>query len=356
MRSEGTILDGSKSRWEAWEPEHELRSFSLGDVRYSRGFLRADMTSWFERLPGDWVAFFRSVGSDVQLASVETGLEFPEGLDRIVAVEFDNEPGVIGMSSATEQLLSDVVCRDVDRRAAELVVEYLERRFLSTLVRCWSGMLPISCLYAANSGSEEVEVSGVVHLSLLIGGAPCDVWAGVGPKMLDRLDETWRDLLRTKAQQEHQEPGSGEHLVSVQLAEISVRPEMLVDYLRTGTLIGLTLPVSSDVLLRLDGAPWAFGSLGQFSGGQSGNRFAVEIVQLTSEEPSPKDSATHLQVEIARVSLDGNEVLYHSQPGAVLLTKTLVGASAPLLISGEQVASAVLGQIEGQFALNVLPK
>src|SRR5262245_2700724 len=127
MQGEGKISNDSS--WQAWEPEKILRSFTLNEIRFSKGFLQADFREWFSGLKAHWLPLFRSLGAHVEVQSVEPGLVFPEGLERIVAFEIDNEPAVFGIASRSEQLLVDVIVGGCDERAGEVVLEYLERRF-----------------------------------------------------------------------------------------------------------------------------------------------------------------------------------------------------------------------------------
>jgi flagellar motor switch/type III secretory pathway protein FliN len=63
-----------------------------------------------------------------------------------------------------------------------------------------------------------------------------------------------------------------------------------------------------------------------------------------------------MRVELAQTDIDHEGLIEHAQRGAVLLTETPLGSRVSLIVSGEHVASATLGVINGSFALRVLPK
>ncbi len=348
MEVEGRIAGTGDVGIQPWQPETELQSLVLNDVRLSRGFLRAEPMRWFPALGTHWRPFLLSLGIEESKCSFEVGLEFPSGLDRIIPTDVDGEIAVIGMDNQTQALLVGVVAAGMGNVASELVIEYLERRLLSSLTKCWGGPGPLVCSYISPDITESVEVIGVVSLNFEIAGKSGAVHFGLGPKLVERLDSAERERTVKQGSAKYSEDI---YAVSVEIAQLAVPPAMLIDYLRGGTVIDLELPVSEQVNLRLNGELWARGRLCHFNG-----RFAVEIVEL---EPEPLDhpaSTTRVQVEVARVELTKEGLAEHGQLGVVLLTRTPIGGNASLIISGENVASAVIGQINGNFAVNVLPK
>jgi len=349
MQLGGKIADAADKSMLLWEPEKLLERCDLNEIRFSRGFLRAQPISWFPQLTTHWVTLFHSLSVEAEMLEVSAGLNFPEDLDRIVPIEVDGEAAVIGLDELSQKALVQAIapeCRDV---GADLAIEYVERRLLSTLMMEWSGPSPLHCYYVASDEATSVEVIGAVKISLSFSGMPCTVWFGMGARTLERLDLSWRQGLYS--QYEQIEPDDSIHYISVDIAELAVPPALLIDYMRSGTIIDLELPVSTNVFLNLNGQPWAEGVLRQYNG-----RFAVEITDISIEPTAASSNTTRVQVQIAEVELDYEAVVEHSQVGAILLSKSPVSTGAEMVISGESVATAVIGQIDGQFALNVLPK
>jgi len=349
MQLGGRIADPAEQPLLLWEPEKLLEPCDLNEIRFSRGFLRAHPGSWFPQLATHWVTLFHSLGVEAEILDASTGLSFPEELDRIVPIEVDGETAVIGLDELSQKALVQAVAPECAEIGADLAIEYVERRLLSTLMMEWSGPSPLHCYYIASNEGASVEVVGAVRISLSISGMPCTIWFGLGARALDRLDLSWRKSLFAQYQQS--EADDSIHEISIDIAELAVPPALLIDYMRSGTTIDLELPVSNNVFLNLNGEPWASGVLKEYNG-----RFSVEIVEINSEPAPPSSNTTKVQIQIAASELDHEGVIEHSQVGAILLSKSPISTTAAMVISGERVATALIGQINGQFALNVLPK
>ena len=352
MQGEGKIPGSGEEELLTWQPEASLPEPDVNEVRFSLGFLRAQPGKWFDSLASHWLPLFHGLGVEVRGVQVSTGFDFPEDLSRVTPMEVDGEIGVIGMDSRSESIIVQAVAPGATETASDIVVEYIERRLISTLVKSWSGEGNFTCYYISPDKAESAEVLGVIKASVQLSIGMVTVWFGIGPRLLERLDIQWREQIAAMQGRQASNALSDElHTITVNIAELAVPPAMLIDYMRSGTVIDLGVPVSQIVSLKLDGEPWAQGKLFRFNG-----RFAVQIGSLTPVRQQAPDSTTRVQIEIARAVLDKQGVVEHSQVGAFLLTSTPLSSTALLSISGENVANGLVGEIDGQFALSVLPK
>jgi hypothetical protein len=261
------------AEWRAWEPERLLQAFSSHQIRFHRGFTAVDPQKWFPALNAHWIPLFHTVGADFVVRGIQKDFSFPRDLPILFAIELDNEPAVLGLKRSCAQALTNAVAPGAQGAAAEVVLDYLERRFLSSLSRSWGGEGPLSCQHVGNSPNLS-SVAAVVQLSLTLSGDSCDVWLGVGPKALERLNSF--DVSDSK--RDNVDSG-GKVSVSLDLAELLVPPELLIDYLRTGTVIGLELPVRPQVIIRANETAYGIGKLGRFD-----DRFAVEFIEVTDSK------------------------------------------------------------------------
>jgi hypothetical protein len=343
MLTTGRIADNAASTWQNWEPGKRLPSHTLNEVRFSRGFLRSDVSTWFPGFKSHWVPLLRVLDASVDGGELSVGVDFPENLDRVVAMEVDNEAAVVGIDAASEAAIVETIGRGLDEKAGEAVIDYLQRRLLSSISRSWGGTTPLTCMLVPSG--DDIEVSGTVNVRFHLSGRPCSVWFGLGPTLVERFDQLWRERIvsgRTVSETTHRS--------SVQLAQFVVAPEMVTDFLRPGITIVLDQPLSAPVDVYLDGDPWVTGSLGQFN-----NRYAVTLTGFAASEKR-KDHGTRIEVEIAQAEFDEGGRWEHAQLGAVLLTRGSMSNTASLLISDEVVGSASIGQVGEKLALRVLPK
>lgn len=352
MRAHGKISDSGEAKLAVWQPAQALTEPDSEEVRLCVGFLRADLSKFFGSFADDWLSLFHVLDVKVDNFEVQTVLEFPEDLERVMPIEVDGEAAVIGLDAATEKCLLDMVSKQYTDAGADIIIEYLERRFISTLCKSWSGSAPLNAVFIPQQNERSVEVVGVVKLFFKLANTKCVVCVGLGPRLLSLLDRCWRDyVVQSQKTQVSRMDAKKERHVSFQLAEIAVPPAMLIDYLKAGTLIDLEVPVSDAVTLRLDGRKWASGRLCQFKG-----KFAVQIVDFDIRQSNIPSGNTHIQIEIAGASLDERTLLEHSSPRVYILTEEVLSPTASLIIGGEKVAEATIVEVNSRFALNVLPK
>ncbi len=348
---QGTIADDSAQELAEWNPEERLAEAPLNELRFGLGFLRARPQRWFESFGSDWFPLFHGLGAEASVVSVETGFVFPEELDRVTPIEIDGEVGVIGFDRRSEDVICSTVAEGLPELAGDIVMEYIERRLISTLTRNWTGPDGLECFYIPPEKTEAAEVVGVIRLRAIVGEEEVNVWFGIGPRAVERIDSMWRDeIVRIRAEQVG-EIGDELETVHVEIAELAVPPAMLIDYMRGGTVVDLGLPVGTTVSVRVGERVLARGELMRFNG-----RFAVKITELNVPSLEAPEATTRVQISIAEVELDSVALLEISQLGAYLPTAVAVSDTVSMVISGENVAEARLGELGNRFAINVLPK
>ncbi len=336
-----------------WSPKELLPTLSSNEIRFSRGFLRSDVSVWLTDFVKSWQLLLHSLGLEVELSSVNNQFNFPESLSRVIPIELDDETAVIGMDDESQEIVSSVVAKGSESTAVDVIVEYFERRMLSCVSQHWSGPMPLKARYLADSESTAVDVVGTICFVFTTGGKDLKLWLGLGPRAVERIDGLWRKQL---FEEKSNLPGPKLpqlSTVDIDLVELLVPPALLIDYMRSGTVVELDLPTSNKVRVNLNGNFWAYGELGQFEG-----NFAVMLEDFEVKEKSEEDSSstTKVSVQLAVEEIDREAVLEFGQEKSILSTQVAVNDRASLIISGERVASAIIGELDGKFALTVLPK
>lgn len=342
----------SRPKLERWEPEKQVRRVYVEEARLSRGLFAADPVVWFSQLGDHWKALFHSLGLEVAFEGTRKSLELPADLVNLSRCEFDGEAAVMGYATDSAAIVAEAVVPGLAPEIQPVIIEYISRRLLATLAKSWGGPETLSCNFAGEFQSDFPEISAAIGLDLQVSSEPCSIWFGLGPRAAGKLDRAWKMLLI----ESNISPGENVHSdhvyrVSVELAELAVPPAMLIDYMRSGMIIDLEVPVSDHVRILVDDELWAEGELCQFKG--------TAAVQITDTQPTPQvfpESTTRVRVEIAQTELDRESLLEQGQRGAILVCDGPLSNSASLIISGENVASALVGTINGQFAIKILPK
>lgn len=357
----GRIVTHESSRFAPWNPEEQLSLPALNNVRFSRGFLRSEPGLWFDGIKNRWLPFFHSLGLSFVIKDVSPGLDFPEHLARVSVAELDGEKAVIGFDRSGLDSLVSGVASDLDPSSFDLVVEYLERRLLSSLTLCWSGGGEFPCYYLPENADDEVEVVGHYRIAYEANRSSGTIFIGAGPRLVDRLDLLWREHicgLSYRGDLGLQESlGFGNsglivdhNQVVFELTELAVPPSKLIDYMR-GVLVSFDTPLDVKATLVVNDYPVGLVNLIQFNG-----RFAGEVVEIADQSRAMVPGTTRVQVRLADVVFDRNAMIEHLQPGAVIVTRTPLSSRASLVISGDDVGDTVVGELDQKLALHILPK
>ena len=332
-------------------PDARLDLLEPSVVRYSSGFLRIRPEVWLSSISAHWMPLLQTLGVDLEIEDISGGFDFPDELARVTPLEIDGEVAVIGLDAASQETLVSLISPASGELESDLVMEYVERRLVSTISKSWQGSGDgFQCFYISSDKIEEAEVVGVVAVRLSVAGRPVNLWFGCGPRLLEKLDTLWRQHVHSSVYGDEDLNGSRQ-IASVQLAELAVPPAMLIDYLRPGTVINLGFPVSDSVVIKLDGKDWAQGRLAQMD-----SQFVVEVNSVGQNSGAAPEATTIVLVELARFSLDSASIAEYSQLGAVVITDTAAANTATLLIGNEVVANALVVENAGEFALQILPR
>jgi len=106
------------------------------------------------------------------------------------------------------------------------------------------------------------------------------------------------------------------------------------------------------VIVMKNGEPWAMGRLMQFNG-----RFAAEIQEnVPLESESPLEDGARILATFAVTELDTAGQIELAQTGALLLTREEIAPFVSLFISGEEVAVAEVGEVDGEFVLTIVQR
>ena len=346
------MIEGRELELQAWEPRESLAEVSAEVARYSRGFLLASSRDFFRGLSELWMPLFQSLSLDISVVSFETSFVVPDEISRSVRFSVLDEDAHILYVDGSENVVAESISPGVIGSAKAMVLEYIERRLLSTIAMAWSGSEAISCSYKGISSPAELSGSGVARLVLDCGGQPIELRFLFGPNNVDAIDSFVRRGAIDRWRAEHHESLSDAvHQVSIELAELAVPPALLIDYMRAGTVVDLEVLVSTSVSIRVDEVLWAEGVLCRY-----GEDFAVEITSLSPAPRAESEGTTRVRVQVASTEMDETDLIEHWRVGAILVTDSTVQSNASLIISGENVATALVAAVDGNFVLHILPK
>lgn len=344
--NESLLLDASTGI-EPWAPENELEQQNWDVVRLSRGFLRLQAKRWFESLQSYWVPLIYTLGAEFRFIRAETSLIPPVELPHNWKIHLGGEPACISMDQSTFELIGQTVLPGKTNLVTTTAVEYLVRRLVATCNKSWTGPAGFAMSLMEGNGQDQATFAGYVKISFELSRQSGTLWFGLTAPIVERLDIVWRKQW-VEQHEVNVSLANRDGNMDIELVELAVAPSVLIDYLRTGSIIRLDLPVSSDVIVRADGAAWLSGKLYQSNG-----TFVLEILDTKIHDEEITSDLTRVQVHLGRFSLNREEMVEYSQIGALMQTGVLVSPQVSLMIGGERVARGTLGKVDNAFVVTV---
>jgi hypothetical protein len=330
-----------------WEPHRFLRTVPDGEVRLSRGFLRCRPEKWFPGFGAQWLPLAHALGVEFKALDVKTMLHSAALAPTVFIGSVDGEAIALSVDPASARVIADAVTPGMassgDVPAVSIVLEYLARRFLTSLSAAWTGPESSTVLFEPEMTVAHLAPVADVRLSFALNGTPCQVIVSVGRFLVERLDVLWRRQVHSTAR-----AVDAASDVALEIAQLAVPPSMLADYLRSGTLIDLEVRASDGLILRAGSKAWqaARGCL-------SNGRYAFEIIGAVNQPPALPEGTTRLSITFGSTRLEGTVIAELAQSGALWETGITASDAVELRINGEVVGEGRLGLYEGRFAVTV---
>lgn len=340
MAQQGTTDDAMTLA--PWEPGRHVRSVDAAEVRYSRGFLRCRPEKWFPAFATHWLPLAHSLGVELKAIEVKPALGSAAEGEIAFGGSVDGEGIGIFLDPLASRILLNAVLPGASPQGADVTLEYLARRLLASLAMSWSGPESSVLRFDPNSVPAPLDRAGAVKLTAAINGNPFVIWLAFGKGMVERLDGLWRRQVVSSAKAVEAGP------VAIELSQLAVPPTMLVDYLKSGTVIDLEVPVSDQVTLRLGNRAWQLARLCSVQG-----RVGVEVQGGPPPAPILPEGTTRLSIQFGSLNLDASALAELSQAGAIWVGDLPLQDTVQLVINNERVGSANLCCYQGRFAITV---
>lgn len=334
-----------------WEYERRLEHVTQEEIRFSRGFLPCDINRLLDGFAEHWVPLLLSLDTSVKNVECSTHLGSPTEAFFQTEISIDEEVAQVGFSEPTFLALSKTILGEDSGFGRDIILEYLIRRLLVCVEKSLKFEPVPSIKFVARKSLFVEPPMAYLNTKFEINGHSCEMNIGLGIKAIEYLDSAWRRYVTRLTATRGFQYSDQLHTVSIELAELSVEPSVLIDYVRAGTVVDLETPVGSPVLVRLNEIPWFYGTLAIFRG-----CYVVRAEELDCKSSSKEDGKTRVRIELAKFQLDQEGVIEAQQLGAMLATRIVASASANLIIGGEQVASASVHESSGKFTLTILPR
>lgn len=324
-----------------WKPGESLRVVSSQEVRLSRGFLRSRPDKWFPGFAAQWLPVAHALGCGLKIVEVKPVLNHSFDASQSFLARLEQESIVIMAEEFTSQTLAEVILPGAGSQEKLLLLEYLARRLVFTLVNSWTG--PQLGRVAFIGLGQSCDMAGAIKVVFYLDDRLCTVWIGLGAGLIDSMDGLWRRQVQSvsRATSESAEIG-------LEIGQIAVPLTGLAEHLKKGAVIDLGVGVSDLLTMRCNNRPWLPGRLCQIDG-----LFGVETVRGPVGAAVIPDGSTRLSIELASFTVESTELSELAQVGAVFSSGVAVDNRVKLLINNEMVGEAVLAVLGNRFVLLV---
>ena len=326
-----------------WDPQRFIRKLDPQEVKYSRGFARCRPEKWFPGFAAQWLPLAHSLGVEIKIQEVKPVLVVPRTLKVGFAGTIDSEPIALFTDESSMDVILEAVSPGIASQAGSVVAEYMARRFLSSLALSWSGPEASVVRFDTTINPHEVPVAGAVKFAIDINGSTAVIWILMGKLLVDRLDGLWRRQVRSSSK-----IPEGMAEVRLEVGQLAVPPSMLVDYMRSGSIVDLEILCTDMLTLRYGGRSWMPARLCSIDG-----NLGFEVVSGPVASQALPEGTTRLSIEFGAVQFDAAQLSEMAQIGAVWDCGGPISDRVMLSINSEKVAEATLCLFEGRFAINV---
>ena len=326
-----------------WNPREQVKLVSAHAVAYSRGFLCSRPEQWFPSLNNQWLLLLHSMGIEASIIEVTPLLEYSTESDLSFVASVDDELIGIFCNRESAHIITSAFSPDSSDQGRDILLEYLARRFITSASLSWSGPDTSVIRFEPMLNAAAVRGVGAVKITAVINGQQAMFWMVIGKQMVERLDGLWRRQLQSTV-----EARDAAMDVRLELTHINIPKAMIDDYLMSGTIVDLEVPVSDTVTLMAGTSPWVQGRLIQCD-----EHFGFEVMSESASSAGAPPETASLAVELGTVRLDPQMLIEVAQLGAMVQTTLPLGDQVILSIDGQQVGTATLRSYQGRFALLV---
>lgn len=329
-----------------WDPFSHLRSIEPGLVQYSGGFLSSQPERWFPNLSSHWSLLAANLNLNLKTLSVRPLIEELPPVDLIYNVSCGNDAFSVGLNSTAGEYISMLLLPDSGPIAQDIVMEYIARRFVSSLAMTWSGPAFEELGFVGKQSGDTAPflVVGAVQLSLELNERQFDVWLQLSAGMVERLDGLWRRQTKSI--------GSGQLLLrqcDLELTSFEVPVTEINSYLSQGNIIPIerdffqtaTLVNTSEILAESDVYI-------------CDNKFALRI--RTGKKQPIRVTSGNVRISVVLVSLNFESALAGqlARAGSIIPTAVEVSNLVSLKVDGQVVTEALLKEDNTGVMLQVV--
>lgn len=326
-----------------WDFQRLLRRVDASQAHFSRGFLQCHPEKWFPGIAAEWLPLTHSLSLELRVSEIKPVLRLPEGLEVGYGGAINGEPfGLFFDRDLVRQIL-EVVIPGALPESRDIILEYVARRFVTTLAKSWGGGDSSEVQYDQRIDPFSCPYVGAVKLGIVVNGVSASIWIGLGRNIIERLDGLWRRQVQSTGK-----TSEGSVEIFLEVAQLAVPPADILTYTRSGTVIDLEVPAVDTVTVKS-----AQKLLFQSQMVNVEGRLGLETLSTPPPQQVLPEGMTRIGIVFGKFSVDSAILSENSQFGSLWDTGVLLSDSVQMILNGDVVATGTLCTYDGRFALSV---
>jgi hypothetical protein len=338
----------SDSLLSEWHPKDYLLNYSFAEAKYSSGFLRSKPQNWFPSIATQWLTLAHSLGIELSVIDCVPSLKPLDKIAHLFCGSLDGNLIGVGISDDLVKIISETELGFDSKIIDIYIYEYLCRRLFSSITIAWIGKNVNSravFLGLPPEGSKkflEKHPYGV-QLVVKLGDQTGSVWLALSYEMVDEIDQLYRKQIKSVAN-----VPSGKITIDCEIASLFIQEDQVFDYTKSGASVDLEIPLSDEVLIKINQKPIAIGRICTVD-----KFFAVEIVSKKVKPIIPTENHIEVNVRFPAIIIDSAKYAELLQLKSIIVSDNIASDHVTLTIDKEEIATASLKIYQGRLAVAV---
>lgn len=312
------------------------------NAKLSAGFLRCRPEKWFPGFASHWLPFWHSLGIEARIIEIKTSLKAAKNIEQGYYGVVDEERVAICLDKDSEQSILTAVSPGVEAQAERILLEYLARRFFSSIALSWSAAENAKVQFRSEIQTHSFNEAGAVKIAFSLNSSSCNVWLLLGESLVKKLDGLWRRQLSSPQKEEQ----SGTHKASIELFSLDMHQNELEAQLRAGHFLSFSNNKLEAVSLNIDDKPFLPAKLCKVD-----EKIAIQTspAMITGGYDSP--SKVRLSVKFPSFQIKPSELNEITQISSVFVSEIDTQSPVELFAQNQKVAEGRLAYFLGNLGV-----
>jgi hypothetical protein len=311
-------------------------------AKLSAGFLRCRPEKWLPAFSSHWLPFWHSLGIEAKIIEIKTLLKAAKNVQKGFYGVVDDERVAVCVDEDSEQAILSAVSPGAAKNAESLLLEYLARRFFSSMAQSWSAAENAKVQFRTEIRTHSFNESGAVKIAFSLNNSVCNVWLLLGEGLVQKLDGLWRRQLNVPSKEETSEM----HRASIELFGIELFQNELEAQLKPGHFIGFSGSKIELVTLIINGKPYLPAKLSKVD-----EKIALQTASSNIEGTYDNSSKVRLSVKYPEFRISASALNEASQISSVFTTDIDSQSPVELYVQDKKVAEGRLAYFLGNLGV-----